>query len=115
MIARDIDINGYCLAFAVISPSECTELLSALAEWPLEQGRTGAGYINAERTSHGQEASDTFENYISVKKLADVHLAESDLDWVILRPGTLLDSPGTGKVHAGMAVPYGNVARDDVA
>lgn len=63
----------------------------------------------------GQEASDTFENYISVKKLADVHLAESDLDWVILRPGTLLDSPGTGKVRAGMAVPYGNVARDDVA
>lgn len=59
--------------------------------------------------------SDTFENYMAVKKRADVHLAESDLDWVILRPGTLLDSPGTGKVRAGLAIPYGDVPREDVA
>jgi len=63
----------------------------------------------------GKEISETFENYMSVKKLADVHLAETDLDWVILRPGTLLDSPGTGKVRTGLAIPYGEVARDDVA
>lgn len=59
--------------------------------------------------------SDTFENYMAVKKRADVHLAESDLDWVILRPGTLLDTPGTGKVRAGLAIPYGDVPREDVA
>lgn len=59
--------------------------------------------------------SERFENYMQVKKLADVHLAESDLDWVILRPGTLLDTPGTTKVRAGLAIPYGEVARDDVA
>src|SRR3546814_8351244 len=35
----------------------------------------------------GREVSETFEHYMAVKKLADVHLAESDLDWVILRPG----------------------------
>jgi len=58
---------------------------------------------------------DTFENYMSVKKLADVHLAGSDLEWVILRPGTLLDTPGTGQVRAGLAIPYGDVPRDDVA
>lgn len=63
----------------------------------------------------GKEISETFENYMSVKKLADVHLAETDLDWVILRPGTLLASPGTGKVRTGLAIPYGEVARDDVA
>ncbi|MEQ9946306.1 NAD(P)-binding oxidoreductase [Pectobacterium aroidearum] len=63
----------------------------------------------------GTEVSKTFENYMTVKKLADVHLAESDLDWVILRPGTLLDTPGTGKVRAGLAIPYGDVPRDDVA
>lgn len=57
---------------------------------------------------------DSFENYMSVKKLGDVHLAESDLDWVILRPGTLLDTPGTGKVRTGLAIPYGDVPRDDV-
>lgn len=63
----------------------------------------------------GKDVSETFEHYMAVKKLADVHLAESDLDWVILRPGTLLDAPGTGKVRTGLAIPYGDVPRDDVA
>lgn len=65
--------------------------------------------------SRGKHVSETFENYMAVKKLADVHLAESDLDWVILRPGTLLDARGTGKVRTGLAIPYGDVPRDDVA
>ncbi|MEO8488749.1 NAD(P)-binding oxidoreductase [Pseudomonas sp.] len=65
--------------------------------------------------SRGKAVSETFENYMAVKKRADVHLAASDLDWVILRPGTLLDAPGTGKVHAGLAIPYGDVPREDVA
>lgn len=63
----------------------------------------------------GRQVSDTFENYMAVKKQADVHLAQSDLDWVILRPGTLVDTAGTGQVRAGLAIPYGNVPRDDVA
>lgn len=58
---------------------------------------------------------ESFEKYMSVKKLADVYLAETDLEWVILRPGTLLDEPGQGKVRAGLAIPYGDVSRDDVA
>ncbi|WP_237882285.1 NAD(P)-binding oxidoreductase [Pseudomonas sp. PGPR40] len=65
--------------------------------------------------SRGETVSETFENYMAVKKRADVHLAASELDWVILRPGTLLDSPGTGKVRAGLAIPYGDVPREDVA
>lgn len=56
-----------------------------------------------------------FENYARVKKLADAHLVASDLDWVILRPGTLSDDTGTGHVRADAAIPYGNVTRDDVA
>src|SRR3546814_2096408 len=65
--------------------------------------------------SRGKEVSETFEHYMAVKKFTDVHLSESDLDWVILRPGTLLDVPGTGKVRTGLAIPYGDVPRDDVA
>ncbi|AEC18680.1 NAD-dependent epimerase/dehydratase [Pusillimonas sp. T7-7] len=65
--------------------------------------------------SRGKKVSETFENYMAVKKLADVHVADTDLDWIILRPGTLLDAPGTGKVRAGLAIPYGDVTRDDVA
>ncbi|MEU9919028.1 NAD(P)H-binding protein [Streptomyces sp. NPDC051001] len=56
-----------------------------------------------------------FEHYIKVKKTADVYLVCSDLDWLIVRPGTLLDTPGTGRVTAGPAVEYGDVHRDDVA
>lgn len=63
----------------------------------------------------GEKISEGFENYIAVKKRSDIYLANSDLDWVILRPGTLLDSAGTGKVRAGLAISYGNVPRDDVA
>ncbi|MGY0633671.1 NAD(P)-binding oxidoreductase [Luteimonas sp. A478] len=65
--------------------------------------------------SRGKQVSETFEHYMAVKKFADVHLAESNLDWVILRPGTLLDAAGTGKVRTGLAIPYGDVPRDDVA
>ncbi len=63
----------------------------------------------------GTHTSEGFENYMRVKKAADVHLASSGLDWVILRPGTLVDSPGTSAVRAGLAIPYGEIPRDDVA
>ncbi|MEU4449282.1 NAD(P)H-binding protein [Actinosynnema sp. NPDC050801] len=63
----------------------------------------------------GGEGGDGFEHYIKVKKTADVYLTRTDLDWLIVRPGTLLDTPGTGLVTAGPAVEYGDVHRDDVA
>lgn len=65
--------------------------------------------------SRGKEVSETFENYMAVKKLGDVHLAETTMDWVILRPGTLVDRPGTGMVRTGLAIPYDEVPREDVA
>lgn len=63
----------------------------------------------------GKTPSEGFENYMAVKKRADVYLVDTDLDWVIVRPGTLSDEPGTGHVRADVAIPYGNVPRDDVA
>jgi nucleoside-diphosphate-sugar epimerase len=61
------------------------------------------------------QPSEGFEHYIKVKKTADVYLTRTDLHWLIVRPGTLLDTPGTGRVTAGPAVEYGDVHRDDVA
>lgn len=58
---------------------------------------------------------EDFEHYMKVKRQADVYLAGTDLDWVIVRPGTLTDSAGTGRVRLGPAIPYGEVPRDDVA
>ncbi|MFH8573001.1 NAD(P)H-binding protein [Streptomyces sp. NPDC017993] len=63
----------------------------------------------------GGEGGEGFEQYIKVKKSADVYLTRTDLDWLIVRPGTLLDTPGSGRVTAGPAVEYGDVHRDDVA
>jgi uncharacterized protein YbjT (DUF2867 family) len=62
-----------------------------------------------------RETNAGFEHYMAVKKAADVYLTATDLDWVVVRPGTLTDSPGTGSVNAGWAIPYGDVAREDVA
>lgn len=62
-----------------------------------------------------RDTGDAFEHYMRVKKQADVHLVGTGLDWLIVRPGTLLDDPGTGTVTAGPAVAYGTVTRDDVA
>ena len=50
-----------------------------------------------------------------LKKAADAHLVTTDLDWVIVRPGTLTNEPGTGRIAAGPALEYGTVPRDDVA
>ena len=61
------------------------------------------------------DRNEGFENYSRVKKLADAHLVASGLEYVILRPGTLTDDPGTGRVRADLAIPYGTVSRDDVA
>tara|TARA_R110001606_G_scaffold399222_2_gene582376 strand:- start:24947 stop:25606 length:660 start_codon:yes stop_codon:yes gene_type:complete len=59
--------------------------------------------------------SEGFENYMSVKKTADAYLVSTDLDWVILRPGTLTDEQGSGNIAADLAINYGSVTRDDVA
>ena len=62
-----------------------------------------------------RDRSEGFEAYIRIKKRADVHLVASDRDWVILRPGTLVDAPGTGRVRADLAIPYDTIPREDVA
>ena len=63
----------------------------------------------------GRQVSEGFEHYMRVKKTADVYLTRTELDWLIVRPGTLRDEPGTGLVTAGPAIEYGNVPRADVA
>ncbi|MGO3885213.1 MAG: NAD(P)H-binding protein [Mycetocola sp.] len=61
------------------------------------------------------QPNEGFEHYMRVKKSADVHLVGTDLDWLIVRPGTLRDEPGDGLVTAGLAIEYGDVRRENVA
>ncbi len=58
---------------------------------------------------------DGFEHYMSAKKRADVALVHSGLDWLILRPSTLTDDPGTGRVSLTPAEMHVNISRDDLA
>lgn len=62
-----------------------------------------------------REMGEGFEHYMEEKKRAEAALAASGLDYVIIRPGTLQHEDGDGKVSAGRALPYGNVARGNVA
>ncbi|WP_197375994.1 SDR family oxidoreductase [Mycolicibacterium baixiangningiae] len=59
--------------------------------------------------------SEGFEHYLAVKKQADVELASSDLDWVILRPAELTDRTGSGTVSLSRALIHTTVSRDNVA
>lgn len=56
-----------------------------------------------------------FEHYMRVKKEADVAVANSGLDWVIIRPGTLLHEDADNHVTLGSAIQYGTVKRGNVA
>ena len=59
---------------------------------------------------------DVFAAYLKAKKAAEDDLRERELDWTILRPGHLTDTPGTGRVQLKPPpVGRGEVSRDDVA
>lgn len=71
-----------------------------------------SAFMDALRDQPGKEG---FEHYMQVKRKADNALVASGLDWVILRPGTLVSEDGDGLVNANLAIPYGKVARGNVA
>jgi uncharacterized protein YbjT (DUF2867 family) len=58
---------------------------------------------------------ETFAAYLRAKTEAEDDLRRRDLDWTVLRPGGLTDSPGTGRVRLATSVPRGQISRDDVA
>ena len=59
---------------------------------------------------------ETWAAYVTAKKAAEVAVAETDLDWTILRPGQLTDDAPSGKVTlAPPPVGRGKVTRADTA
>jgi uncharacterized protein YbjT (DUF2867 family) len=58
---------------------------------------------------------DVFSVYLRAKAEADEAVRSSDREWTIVRPGSLSDDPGTGRVRLDSAPFHGRVARDDVA
>jgi uncharacterized protein YbjT (DUF2867 family) len=62
---------------------------------------------------HPERASGQMKPYIEAKAEADRRVAESGLDWTIVRPGGLTDDPGTGRVSIDGG--RGRIPREDVA
>ena len=61
-------------------------------------------------------SDEVWAAYIAAKTAAEADLRARDLDWTILRPGSLTDAPATGRVQlAAPPVPAGAVPRADVA
>jgi uncharacterized protein YbjT (DUF2867 family) len=63
-----------------------------------------------------QVASGAMRPYLEAKAEADEYLMASGLEYTIVRPGSLTDEPGTGRVHLSRELGgHGDVPRDDVA
>jgi uncharacterized protein YbjT (DUF2867 family) len=63
-----------------------------------------------------EAAGEAMRPYLLAKAEADDYLRASDLDWTVVRPGSLTDDPGTGRVRVTPELGgRGPVPRDDVA
>jgi uncharacterized protein YbjT (DUF2867 family) len=73
-------------------------------------------------SSMGADANSEFDGdpvfraYLRAKGAADDDLrARPDLEWTVLRPGSLRNDPGTGRVLLAERTGRGAIPRDDVA
>ena len=62
------------------------------------------------------QGDEVFDVYLRAKGEADAYVTrQKDLDWTILRPGSLTDDAGTGLVRLEAHTGRGMIPRDDVA
>ena len=72
--------------------------------------------VSSMGTQDVEHAAEGMRPYLEAKRDADDALRTSGLDWTIVKPGHLVDGPGTGKVDAAVALGRrGDIPRDDVA
>ncbi len=72
--------------------------------------------VSAIGANHPESWSGEMKPYYEAKADADKFVAESGLDYTIVRPGGLTGDPGTGKVEAAEELGRsGQIPRDDVA
>ena len=72
--------------------------------------------LSAMGTTDVEHAPEGMQPYLQAKRDADDALRTSGLDWTIVKPGHLVDGPGTGKVDAAAALGrHGDIPREDVA
>src|SRR6266545_4030671 len=60
-------------------------------------------------------STEVFQIYLRAKAEADAEIRARDLDWTVVRPGGLTNTPGTGRVALGASVGRGSIPREDFA
>jgi uncharacterized protein YbjT (DUF2867 family) len=81
----------------------------------MEAGVSRYVMVSAISAGRPEDWSEEMRPYYEAKAGADERLAESGLDYTIVRPGGLTDDPGTGRVRVGTRLDYASIPRDDVA
>ena len=64
---------------------------------------------------NASDDDEAFQAYLQAKGEADEALRNSGLDYTIIKPGSLTDEEGTGKIKLAPKVPRGEIPRADVA
>lgn len=65
--------------------------------------------------AHRREKWTSIKHYMVAKHHADKILEQSGLTYTIIRPGGLLNEPGTGKVFIAEDLEFASISREDVA
>jgi uncharacterized protein YbjT (DUF2867 family) len=87
-----------------------------LAEAAKKNGISRYVMVSAMGVNHPERWSGQMKPYYEAKAAADKAVAESGLDYTIVRPGRLTDDPGTGMVAlADLSESGTSIPRDDVA
>ena len=72
--------------------------------------------LSAMGAADPESGSEEMRPYLSAKARADERLQSSGLDYTIIRPGSLTNEPGTGRIDAAPSLGRrGEISRKDVA
>jgi len=71
--------------------------------------------VSALQANKRENWNEKIKPYYVAKHYADKELMRSNLDYTIIRPGGLLNEPGTGKISIGDQLTRTTIPREDVA
>src|SRR5215212_895771 len=87
-----------------------------LVEAAQERGVRRYLMLSAMGAGDPEGGSEAMRPYLLAKARADERLQESGLDYTIIRPGSLTDDEGTGRIEAAESLGRrGEISREDVA
>ncbi|MGM0837538.1 MAG: SDR family oxidoreductase [Bacillota bacterium] len=71
--------------------------------------------VSALQAHNRENWNEEMRPYYVAKHYADKMLEASSLDYTIVRPGGLMNEPGTGTIQLGLNLERGSIPREDVA